>query len=284
LLYHFGMALKQFFFLLFSLPAFLTGTFKEDERFIVYYSDKAPFFDFNPYSLIIFDSDFHPEITPLLEREKIILGYLSLGEVERYRFYYQEALDAGLLLEENKNWPHSFMVDVRNPLWAKIVIEKIIPSILTEKFKGLFFDTLDNALFLEEKDPVKYKGMVQAAGELVEAIRRHYPNIYLMTNRAYFLLPDIGDKINSILAESVYTSYDFKKKKYFFVEEKEYKETVSTLKKITQKHKNLTVYSLDYWYPEKKEEIKKIYKKERENGFIPYVGTIHLDVIVHEPS
>ena len=114
-------------------------------NFVVYYSDKAPVSDFNKYSLIVFDSDSHPPIGALKEQGKIVLGYLSLGEIENSRWYFKRFKDEKLLFKENSNWKGSFFIDVRDKKWVSFVVEELVPRILQKKFSGIFIDTLDNA-------------------------------------------------------------------------------------------------------------------------------------------
>lgn len=271
------------FFVLFVAMSFCAES-TEPKRWVVYYSDEAEIGEFAPYSLVVLDSDKHPFLLPFFERGKTVLGYLSLGEVERYRSYFQEVRKEGILLQENKDWKGSYFVDVRDKRWAKRVIEELIPNILHQKFDGLFLDTLDNPEYLENLDPEMYRGMEQAAIDLVKAIRIHYPNIKIMMNRGYGLLPELADTIDMELGESVYADYDFRDGTYKIVNRGDYLKQVVILKRARKTNPHLEVYTLDYWYPNDKEKIKEIYAKERHNGFIPYVATIKLDKIIAEPQ
>ena len=253
-------------------------------KWIVYYSDKENSQKFRDYKVIVFDSDYHPEIGPLTTSDKILLGYISIGEVEKQRSYFAEVKKQDILFQENKYWPGSYFVDVRDPRWAKRVLEDLIPKILLKGYNGIFLDTLDNLAELERQDPIEYEGMVEAGVNLVKAIRMHYPEIKIMMNRGYELLPDLAHTIDMELGESIYTDYNFETKTYQRVEEELYQNQVRVLKKAQKKNPKLEIYTLDYWYPEDKEAIKEIYNTERKNGFIPYVSTIELNKIVDEPK
>ncbi len=247
------------------------------ERWVVLYSDKVAIEEYDPYSVVVLDSEYHSRLAPFIEQKKTTLGYISLGEVSKVRSYFEEVEKEGILLGENKNWQGSYFVDLRDPRWVRRVIEELIPSIMFQRFDGLFLDTLDNADYLESSLP----GMKQAALNLVKAIRYHYPMIKIMMNRAYFLLPDVAQDIDMELGESVYTDYDFEAKTYHLVPKQLYEQQVQMLK-AAQKD-DVEVYTLDYWDPHDADMIEKIYKVQRENGFIPYVSTIELDQIIQEP-
>jgi polysaccharide biosynthesis protein PelA len=262
------------------MPAFATTS----DKFVIYYSNKAPLTAFHPFKLIILDSDFHPPLLPLVERGKVLLGYISLGEVEHQRKYFAEVKSQNILLNENQNWKGSYFVDARDGKWAKRVIEELVPHILAQGFDGIFLDTLDNLPELERMDPVKYKGMTQAAVDLVKAIRMHFPQIKIMMNRGYELLPEVANSIDMVLGESVYADYNFDSKNYGKVNHKLYQEQVKILKSAKKVNPAIKIYTLDYCNKNDRKAIAAIYKEQRKNGFIPYVATIALNEIVEEPK
>lgn len=255
-----------------------------EEKYAVYYSDKAPIEELSSYNVLVLDSDAHPSLSRLKDRGKMVLGYISLGEVAKERFYFSEAKSKGLLLEQNANWPGSYAVNIRNPEWAKMVIEDIIPKIVEKGFQGIFIDTLDTPLALEQRNPAHYQGMSDAAVALVKGIHLHYPYLTLMVNRAYPILPKIAGNIQMVMGESVYSDYDFTHKRYGLVANATYKQQVAYLKDAQKHNKALKIYTLDYAEKQDKPKITHIYQEQRRNGFIPYVATIGLDEIVKEPQ
>jgi uncharacterized protein (TIGR01370 family) len=252
-------------------------------KWVVYYSDQAPATAFYDYDLLVFDSDYHPPLDPLITQDKTLLGYISLGEIESARAHFAEFKAKNLLLQENTHWPGSFYIDVRDVRWAAYVIEHLIPQILHQGFHGIFIDTMDNPAELERIDPQKYQGMTQAAAEMIRMIRTHYPNMKIMLNRGYEILPMVAEHIDMVLGESIYTDYNFAEKTYEQVPVKLYQYQVDLLQQVKTQHPALQIFTLDYWYPEDKKQIKKIYQQEIKNGFNPYVATIALDQIVSQP-
>jgi uncharacterized protein (TIGR01370 family) len=252
--------------------------------FAVYYSDEADSSAFEEFDLLIFDSDSYPQLNPLADRGKTLLGYLSLGEVEQYRTYFQAVKREGILLQENPYWKGSYFVDIRSPGWTSRVIERLVPRILRRGFHGLFLDTLDNPAHLERVDPQKFKGMVLAAANLVKTIRYHYPSIKIMLNRAYEILPHVEGEIDMVLGESVFADYDFETKRYKRVPRDLYQYQVNLLKGAQKRTPALQIFTLDYWDPGDSQAIREIYSEQRGNGFVPYVATVELDVLVPEPK
>ena len=254
-----------------------------DERWVVVYSEKAAIAEFRDFGLVVLDSLHHPPIRPLLEQKKTVIGYISLGEVENYRDYYKAVEKEGILYEKNPNWPDSRYIDVRDTRWTRRVIEELVPRLLHKGFQGIFIDTLDNPAELERRDPVKFKGMTAAAANLVKAIRRHYPRIYIMLNRSYEILPAVDGQIDAALGESVFTEIDFEKKAYRLAEPKVYRLQVQWLKEAQARQPKLKIYTLDYWPPTDAAGIARIYAEQRKNGFIPYVSVKELDRVLKEP-
>lgn len=248
------------------------------------YTDKVPVRDLMRYDTVILDSRYHPPLRPLIEAGKTVLGYISLGEVEKFRAHYKEVEKEGILLGWNKDWPNSRYVDVRDPRWTKRVIEELIPAMIHKGFHGIMMDTLDNPADLERRDPNKFKGMTAAAARLVRTIRRHYPDLVIMMNRAYEILPDVERHIDIVLGESVYADYDFAKKNYKLVKPAFYTQQVKWLKAAQKRTPSLRVFSLDYWDPNDTKGVDRIYKVQRANGFEAYVSTIKLNRVLPRPE
>jgi uncharacterized protein (TIGR01370 family) len=278
------MKLPHFLMLIAGLLPFHATAAAAPSTYAIYYADKEPAAAFESYDLVVFDSDRYPPIATLKEKGKIVLGYISLGEVEKYRPYFNDVKKAGLLIEKNEVWTDAYKVDVRNPLWTKMVIEQLVPEILAKGFDGVFLDTLDNPGDLERTNPARFRGMTHAAAQLVKAIKHNFPKALIMQNRGYELLPEVAPHIDMVLGESVYTDYNFDKKTYGFVPTDLYQLQVKMMKDAQKIAPNLKVYTLDYWKEDDSKTITQIYKTQRENGFIPYVATIALDKIVHEPG
>lgn len=249
---------------------------------VCYTGDASPE-QLKPFHLVVLDSDSHPPLDLLKGRGRELLGYLSLGEIESHRTYFEAAKAEGLLLRENPAWPGSFSVDFRDPRWRRRVIQHLVPAILASGFNGIFLDTLDDAAALERADPQKYRGMMTAAADLVRSLRQAFPQIRIMVNRGYDLLPQIAPFIDILLGESVYTTYDAQHKSYIRVPDAQYEQQVHSMREALHWNPKLRICSLDYWNPSDIREIRRIYQVERANGFAPYVATRELDRIVPAP-
>ncbi|HYD99718.1 MAG TPA: endo alpha-1,4 polygalactosaminidase [Alphaproteobacteria bacterium] len=252
-------------------------------RFVVYYSDAEPPEAFAPYDLLVLDSEHTPPLAPLAAAGKTLIGYLSVGEVEEHRAWFDAVKAEGLLLRENAVWRGSYFVDLRDGRWQRRVVEELIPMLKARGFHGVFLDTLDNPVELERAEPEKYPGMAAAAARLVRAIRERHPGFRIMMNRGFPLLPEVGDAIDWVLAESLSADYDFETKTYGPARPEDEAAILGMLAEAKKRHPKLGLLTLDYWNPDDPAGIARLYALQRGRGFAPYVATVELDRLVPEP-
>lgn len=252
-------------------------------EWVVYYSDRAAPEDFRPYRIAVLDADAHPPLRRLAAQGTVLLGYLSVGEVERHRAHYADVRAEGILHDENPNWPGSFYVDVRSRRWRDRVVHELVPRIIAKGFHGVFLDTLDNPPHLERTDPRRFAGMTRAAADLVKAIRARHPTILIMLNRGYEILPAVAGDIDMSLAESLLSGWDFAAKRPAPVPPAEHAAQLAVLRAAKAANPALRLFSLDYADPADTAGIARLYARQRADGFSPYVATVELDRIVPEP-
>jgi len=253
------------------------------ERWAVCYSDRPPSFDLAKFDVVVLDADHHPPLGPIVDRGRTLLAYVSLTQLGKGRSVFGDLRAAGVVLEEHPIWTDAHYVDFRRPEWTRTVIEEIVPRALDAGFTGLFLDTLDDAEFLEARDPVRYRGMRAAAVQLVRTIRHHYPGIVLMVNRGYAIVPEIANSIDILLGESVLSTFDPKTKRHRRATPQDVEWQVNALRRAKNLNPTLKIFTLDYWDPTDKDGVRRLYKEERANGFTPYVSTPLLDTLVEEP-
>lgn len=236
------------------------------------------------FKLLVLEPDFPRPLAPLRGAGSRLLGYISMGEVHRGRPFVSELERAGALRQPNPNWPEARLVDLRDPTWTKLVLNRLVPAILEKGYDGIFMDTLDNAEALERQDADKNRGMTAGGARLVAAIRERFPGIIIMMNRGYGLLPTVATRIDLVLAEAMASRWNFAEGRYEMTSAEDWAWQAGHLLAARQVNPRLVLATLDYWDPQDKATVASLYARERAAGFQPYVSTLALDRLIPEPQ
>jgi hypothetical protein len=249
---------------------------KKISKFCVFYG-KAGIKDFLNYDLLILDTQtLNPEdCKKLHEKKKLIIYYLSLGEASP-RLLDTGAIKESWILGRNKIW-NSAVMDPRSG-WKEHILNVQIPDILVSDplVSGLFFDTVDMTAL--------YPQTSRALAELIKTIRETWPQLLLIQNRGLVELPSMGmslaqatgSYLDGIMAESLFSTYDFTDRKFFIPTGTE--EVIRTMKETAAEF-NLAAFSLDYCDPADRKTIKAVRKKSESWNFKSYIAG---SVFLHE--
>ncbi|MBN67471.1 MAG: hypothetical protein CMM94_07915 [Rickettsiales bacterium] len=246
--------------------------FDPHERWAVVYAseideDSAAWMD-----VLVMDAYRHPPLEHYKTSRNKVLGYVSLGEVQSFYPYYDRLEQSNVILGKNEQWD-SLYVDIRSDLWREIFLKEAIPAVIDQGFDGIMIDTVDSAIALEQQNPEQYAQMQEYAAHTIAYARHLYPDITIMVNRGFEILPQIADKIDYVLAESILVEHDLKTSNSKLFSDDIYGHYVTLLKQLQKQHPHIKVYTLDYWSPKDNKGIKAIYNMQRANGFIPFVST-----------
>ena len=126
---------------------------------------------------------------------RVILAYLSIGEAEDYRYYWQESWRKSRpewLEPENPDWPGNYLVQYWHPQWQAILFggpNAYLDRILAAGFDGVYLDGADKFEQWKRRRPA-------AAGEMVDLIDAIAS--YARAQRSDFLIvPQNGDELLS---------------------------------------------------------------------------------------
>lgn len=251
-------------------------------KWLAFYGQSADEAALSAYDLLVLDPTFQGDLARVGAGGGLLCAYFSLGEVRRGDEDF-ERLDPACLLQENPDWPGTWRVDVRHAAWREFVLRERLPAIRARGFIGLMLDTLDTPPWLEQIDPVAHRGMGQACIELVQAIRHASPDMLVVANRGYAILPQLCPMIDAVLAESLLTSPD-PGGGFLWNAPGDVEAQLALLAPAREAKPPLPILSLDYWNPEDAAGLRDIYRRQRALGHRPYVATPLLDAIVPEPD
>ena len=239
--------------LLFLINCCIHSAAKAKFPYLVYYGSDLKLEEFSRFETVVIDPKHYPDVKKVQSRT---LGYISVGEIENFRSHYKEAERLGLLGEINPNWPDSRFVSLQGKVWEKMVLEKLVPKILSGGYKGLFLDTVDSLLFSGQSQ--------ESILEFLTALRKRFPEIHIQMNRGLEIAARAP--VDSLLLESTIADHNFKTKGYELIQNGP---TFDFPAKIE-------LFSLDYWDPSDPAGQRYIYDEAVKKGYQPLVSDLSL--------
>ncbi len=227
--------------------------------------------------------------------ERIVLAYLSIGEAEDYRFYWQEGWKPGnprWLGAENPDWEGNFQVQYWDPAWQEIVFA-YLDRLLAAGFDGAYLDLVDAYEYYAHGSAGLAAGQqretaAQEMADLIAGIRRYArarsPGFLIFVQNAAelsWLIPGYLDLVDGIGQEDIYFGY-----------EGDDRRTPPAVSAELERHLDRFLQDgklvLTVDYAATPAHIDSAYAWSRARGFIPFVTVRNLDQLTinpgHEPN
>jgi cysteinyl-tRNA synthetase len=218
------------------------------------------------------------EVIPALKHspggEKIVLCYMSIGQAENYRFYWQRdwAQNPPEWLDEGDTvWAGDYWVRYWHPDWQQIIFgspESYLDRIIAQGFDGVYLDRVDAYVYYQER------GRQHAAQEMVDFIlkfteyaRKQKPGFGVFPQNAEELgvmYPDYLEAMTGIGVEDLYYGYprDHEPSPADWTVERE---------AILDQWVNAGKLVLTIDYTARPEQIADAYSRALQHGYVPYV-------------
>jgi len=195
--------------------------------------------EFAKYDVAVLDAYDYPDAAfpaGLRRAGTTVLAYLDIGEAEEFRDYWGEvASHPEMLIARKPDWHGDWTADVNDPRWRRIVVDREIPHLRSlGPMDGLCMDMLDTV----DDHPGLKPGMI----ELVREIRKKYPELLLVPNRGFAVLPEILPYIDAFKYEDLSSEYDPASGKYVAVRDRGDLETLEA----ALERKDIPVLVLDH--------------------------------------
>ena len=158
----------------------------------------------SPYDVVVIDYGFDRRNATAFPREvvdlmrtrpdgskRLILAYVSIGEAENYRYYWQEnwLTNRPVWLEpENPDWPGNYLVQYWHPQWQAILFgnpNAYLDRILDAGFDGVYLDGADKFEQWKRRRPSAAGEMVALVGAIASYARAH--------RQDFLIIPQNGD-------------------------------------------------------------------------------------------
>jgi polysaccharide biosynthesis protein PelA len=234
--------------------------------------------DLARFDVVVLDPHAHPPL-PLVKRHgSLLLTYVSLGEVNTNHPEYAAIAGEPWVLSPNPSWPDARRLDVRAPAYERWLLDRVVPGALAGPVNGLFLDTADTALDLEQADPRRFKGAARALERVLAEMKRRHPRALLMINGGLPIAERLPTVLDAVALESIWTDYDFKAKAYRVRPADEAESRALLLNRVVAL--GLPVFTLEYTAADRGAPWPaELIQRSRARGFIPYVSTIGLDQV-----
>ncbi len=235
----------------------------------LYYGANPPWSELQAFDLVVVDPDHVPDPTFAALPHTRIAAYVALGEVQPAR-PYAAAIPKTWLVGENKDWGSS-LIDQSQSAWPRFFTDQVIAPLWDKGYRTFFLDTLDSYhLFAKtpEQRAIQEAGMVA----VVTAVTQRFPQIKLVFNRGFEILPQTYQHVEMVVAESLFRGYNAGKKKYVDVSETDRQWLLGQLLRARDEFK-LAAVVIDYVPSSQREQARQTAKKILEFGLIPWVTT-----------
>lgn len=204
--------------------------------------------------------------------------YISLGE--DYSLNVGDGLGPGgyasyYLYDEsdqaipNGDWG-SYYVDPASPAWRQIIFNEI-RRIIDKGVDGIFMDTVDCV----DAYPQTFNGICN----LIMDIRKEFPNIKLVLNRGFTVVPTLYEVLDGVMFELFSTYYNTNVFKYDVLDEKSVTFSYNRYNGVQlvndcRQKKYFPVFAMEYYPADGFESDKQlIYDRDWEYDFIPYINS-----------
>lgn len=167
-----------------------------------------------------------------------VLGYLSVGEVGPYRYYFKKMKKQGFL-GKNPNW-NAYYINLADSVTYHLFFSTIIPKIMNKGFDGLFLDTVDDvAPYTPRKD------LQPSMVKLIKQMQTEYPKMMIIQNDGLFLLDKTSKIVSAVLKEDIATHYNFNTKSYRLRGTQSYERIVHKINHLSKEY-HMPFLLIDY--------------------------------------
>ena len=254
------------------IPAAWAASAASAPSIAFFYGAKPPWSELQAFDLVVVDPDHVTDPAQAELPRTRLAAYVAVGEVQPSRDY-AASIPASWLVGENKDWG-SRLVDQSRPEWPKFFTESVVTPLWNKGYRTFFLDTLDSYhLFAKsaESRARQESGMVA----VIQAVTARYPDIKLIFNRGFEILPLTHQRVEMVVAESLFQGFDAGKGSYKAVLPEDRKWLTAQLRRVNEEYR-LPVVVIDYVPPAARELARETARQIKSLGFTPWVASSDL--------
>jgi hypothetical protein len=199
-----------------------------------------------------------------------IFAYVSVGEVNRSRPWHKD-VPRSLFIGENTGFGTD-IVDTTSAEWHKFLLDRVIEPLYAHGFRGVFFDTLDSFRRVPGASPERH---TRGIADLILASKRRHPDMKILVNRGFDVLPLAAQAIDGLIVESLFATFGASGR-YRDTTRAEADALLAKLAEVRAKWPGMPITVVDYAEPSRRRAVA---QRISAAGFDPWVTSPALDEI-----
>ncbi len=204
---------------------------------------------------------------------RIIIAYLSIGEAESYRYYWQPSWRSDSppwLDRENPDWAENYKVRYWDPAWQAIIYgspHAYLDRILAAGFDGVMLDIVDGFEYYADRRPQAPEEMRAFVEKISRYAKGRHPGFLILPQNAESLLTAARyrEAVDGIVKEDLY---------YGMTRDGAKNSPVATADSRAYLELSLAagkpVFTIDY--VRRASQVAEVYEASRRDGFVPYAS------------
>ena len=239
-----------------------------------WYDEKPPLPELVQFDWLVVEPDHFAadDISFIRAQGASPFAYLSVGELDPHDADRNPSLRRYASSARNHAWDSQVM-DLTAEGWRNHLLQQA-GTFVEGGYHGLFLDTLDSFTLLPDAEQAAQRKAL--VGLLLEISKRH-PQLKLIFNRGFEVIPDVGDNVAAVAAESFYQGWDAGTRRYRKVPKTDREWLVGQLEPL--RSRGIPVIAIDYLPPHRRVEARKLAKRLSDDGYIPFVTTPELNYL-----
>ena len=234
-----------------------------------FYGASPPWAELQAFDLVVVDPGHVPSPGAVALPHTELAAYVAVGEVHPTRAYASKVPKAWFK-GDNADWG-SRVIDQSAAAWPAFFASEVIEPLWQAGYRSFFLDTLDS-YHLFAKTPETRAAQEAGLVRVIEAIKHAHPEVKLIFNRGFEILPKVHALAWGVAAESLFQGFDAGKGNYRTVPDADRAWLLGQLNIVAQNYK-LPVIAIDYVPPAQRELARDTAKQISRLGFIPWVAT-----------
>jgi cysteinyl-tRNA synthetase len=202
---------------------------------------------------------------------RLLLAYLSIGEAESYRFYWDKSWrrrPPSWLGRENPDWDENFAVRFWDSKWQEIVLD-YAGRIVAAGFDGVFLDKVDAFEDMSHRD-----AMIDFVARISASVQAVRPGFLVVSQNGQQLLPSTKFRaaIDAFVREDLFYGEDADGHRN---DVDNIHDSIARLKRFAGEGKPVLVVE----YPRNEEQARAVRREIAEQGFIGLTARRDLDTL-----